>query len=100
MRTLKTIGIVVGGYATAALASALVVISGADSTGDSGSGVALIAMALYWGFLASKVGYRWFDFLFAAIPFYGIIWMFRIAHRVSFLPNRDWADRADGKPSI
>lgn len=93
MRTLKTIGIVVGGYALAALASALVVISGADSTGNSGSGVALIAMGLYWGFLATKVGYRWFDFLFAVIPFYGIFWMFRIAHRIAYLPNSDWPER-------
>lgn len=92
MRTFKTIGIVVGGYALAALASVLVVISGADSTGNSGSGVALLAMGLYWGYLATKVGYRWFDFLFMAIPFYGIFWAFRIANRVAFLPNKDWSE--------
>jgi hypothetical protein len=92
MRTLKTIGIVVGGYALAALASALVVISGADSTGNSGSGAALIAMALYWGTLATKVGYRWFDFLFMVIPVYGIFWAFRIANRIAFLPNKDWTE--------
>jgi hypothetical protein len=93
MRTLKTIGIVVGGYAIAMLASVLVVFSGADSSGDSGSGVALLAMGLYWGFLATKVGYRWFDFLFMIIPFYGIFWAFRIANRIAFLPNRDWPER-------
>jgi hypothetical protein len=92
VRTLKTIGIVLGGYALGAVASALIVISGADTTGNSGSGVMLLVLALYWGVLATKVGYRWFDFLFLLIPVYGIFWAFRIANRVAFLPSRDWPD--------
>ena len=98
MRTLKTIGIVVGGYVLAAIASALVVISGADTTGNSGSGVALLALGLYWGFLATKVGYRWFDFFFMVIPVYGIFWAFKIANRVAYLPNKDWSVLGSNSP--
>ena len=93
MRIFKTIGIVIGGYLIAMIASTLFIISGADTTGDSGTGAAILLICLYWGFLASKVGYRWFDFFFAAIPFYGIIWMFRVAYRIAYLPNRDWQVR-------
>jgi hypothetical protein len=94
MRTLKTIGIVIAGYLLAMLASAAVVISGADPSGDSGGGVALVTLCIYWGYLATKVGYRWFDFLFTLIPIYGVIWIFRIANRIAFLPNKDWEDSA------
>ncbi|CAN2175132.1 hypothetical protein MCEMRE203_00149 [Candidatus Nanopelagicaceae bacterium] len=93
MRTFKTIGIVVAGYVLAMLASAAVVITGADPSGDSGGGVALIALSAYWGYLATKAGYRWFDFLFSAIPIYGIYWIFKIANRIAFLPNKDWEER-------
>ena len=97
MRIIKSFGIVIGGYLLAILGSVLVVFSGADSTGESGSGVALIVFAAYWGLLATKVGYRWFDFFFAALPFYGIFWMFKIAHRIARLPLRDWAEKSNNE---
>jgi len=34
-----------------------------------------------YGFLASKVEYRWRDTLFQFIPIYGIFWTFRICYR-------------------
>jgi hypothetical protein len=91
MKIFKTVGIVLGGYIVAAISSALIALSGADTTGNSGSGVALITLAIYWGTLAKKVGYRWFDFLFLLIPIYGIIWAFRIANRVASLPEKRWS---------
>jgi hypothetical protein len=45
--------------------------------------------------MAPKVGYRWFDCFFAAIPFYGIFFIFRIANRVAFLPEIDWSQRTN-----
>lgn len=98
MRRIKTIGIVVFGYFLAGLASAIVVASGVDSTGNSGSGVALITLILFWGYLATKTGYRWFDFLFLLIPLYGIFWVFRIAYRIAYLPRKDWTDLGEASP--
>ena len=91
MRTLKTIGIVIGIYA-AALVAELVVVS---SSPDSGGGVSIIVILGLLAFMATKVGYRWFDCFFAAIPFYGIFFIFRIAHRVAHLPEIDWSQRTD-----
>jgi hypothetical protein len=91
MRKIKTIGIVIGIY-VAALVSELVVGS---SSPDSGGGVSIVAILGLLAFLAPKVGYRWFDCFFAAIPFYGIFFIFRIAHRVAHLPEIDWSQRTD-----
>jgi len=89
MRTLKTIGIVVGMYIAAFMADVVV----ASGSPDYQGGMTILVMLGFMAFFAPKVGYRWFDCFFAAIPFYGIFFIFRIAHRLAFLPARDWTDR-------
>jgi hypothetical protein len=64
----------------------------ASSSPDYQGGVTVLVILGFLAFLAPKVGYRWFDCLFAAIPFYGIFFIFRIAHRTAFLPNKDWTE--------
>jgi len=91
MRTIKTIGIVIGIYAAALIAELLV----GSSSPDSGGGVSVIVILGLLAFMATKVGYRWFDCFFAAIPFYGIFFIFRIAHRVAHLPEIDWSQRTN-----
>ena len=91
MRTLKTIGIVLSIYGLALIADIVV----SSSTPDYQGGVTALAVLGALAFLAPKVGYRWFDCFFAAIPIYGLFFIFRIANRVAFLPNRDWADRTN-----
>ena len=89
MRVFKTIGIVLGTYIVALIVD-LVVASGSP---DYQGGVTVLVLLGVYAFMATKVGYRWFDCFFAIIPFYGIFFIFRIAHRVAFLPNRDWSER-------
>jgi hypothetical protein len=91
MRTLKTIGIVIGVYATAIIAEVIMAIGSPDYQG----GITYLVILGILGFLAPKVGYRWFDCFFAIIPFYGIFFIFRIAHRLAFLPERDWSERIE-----
>ena len=91
MRIFKTIGIVIGIYA-AALVAELIVTSGSP---ESGGGVSVLVILGLLAFMATKVGYRWFDCFFAAIPFYGIFFIFRIAHRVAHLPEIDWSQRTN-----
>lgn len=91
MRIFKTIGIVIGIYA-AALVVELIVTSGSP---ESGGGVSVLVILGLLAFMATKVGYRWFDCFFAAIPFYGIFFIFRIAHRIAHLPEIDWSQRAE-----
>ncbi len=91
MRVFKTIGIVIGIYAAAAIAD-LIVTSGSP---ESQGGVTIVVILGILAFLAPKVGYRWFDCFFAAIPIYGIFFIFRIAHRTAHLPDIDWAPRAE-----
>jgi hypothetical protein len=89
MRTLKTIGLVIGMYAAALILDVIV----ASGSPDYQGGVTLFVILGFLGFLAPKVGYRWFDCFIALIPFYGIFFIFKIAHRVAILPTRDWAER-------
>lgn len=89
MRTSKTIGIVVGIYLSAFILDVIVASSNPEYQG----GITVIAILGFLAFLAPKVGYRWFDCFFAAIPIYGLIFIFKIANRVAYLPNRDWAER-------
>jgi hypothetical protein len=91
MRTLKTIGLVIGMY-VAALILDVIVASGSP---DYQGGVTLLVILGFMAFFAPKVGYRWFDCFFAAIPFYGIFFIFRIAHRLVFLPEHDWSERVN-----
>jgi hypothetical protein len=89
MRTLKTIGIVIGIYAIALIAE---IIMGSISP-DYQGGISFVVIIGILGFLAPKVGYRWFDCFFAVIPIYGLFFIFRIANRTAFLPNKDWSER-------
>jgi hypothetical protein len=74
MRTLKTIGIVLGIYLSAFILDVIV----ASSSPDYQGGVTVLAILGLLAFLAPKVGYRWFDCFFAAIPIYGLIFIFKI----------------------
>ena len=79
----------IGIYA-AALVMELVI---ASSSPDYEGGIGVIVILGILGFMAPKVGYRWFDCFFAAIPFYGIFFIFRIANRIAFLPEIGWSQR-------
>ena len=89
MRTFKTIAIVLGIY-IAAVVIDVIVASG--SPGYQG-GVTVLVLLGFLAVMAPKVGYRWIDCFFAAVPFYGIFFIFRIAHRIAFLPEIDWSER-------
>ena len=91
MRTFKTLGIVVGIYALAMFAE--IIMTSSSPSYEGGFSVVVILACL--GFLAPKVGYRWFDCFFAVIPIYGIIFIFRIAYRIANLPNVDWSARVN-----
>jgi hypothetical protein len=91
MRTFKTIGIVIGIYAVALIAELVV----ASSSSEYQGGITVLVILGILAILAPKVGYRWFDCLFAAIPFYGIFFIFRIAHRTAHLPEIDWSQRTN-----
>ncbi len=90
MRTLKTIAIVLGIYLSAFILDVIVAAGNSEYQG----GATVLAILGILAFLAPKVGYRWFDCFFAAIPVYGLIFIFKIANRVAYLPNRDWAERS------
>jgi hypothetical protein len=91
MRIFKTIGIVLGVY----IAAFVVDIVVASGTPDYQGGVTILVLLGFLALMGPKVGYRWFDCFFAAIPFYGIFFIFRIAHRIAFLPERDWSERVE-----
>jgi hypothetical protein len=65
----------------------------ASGSPDYQGGMTILVLLGFLAFLAPKVGYRWFDCFFAVIPFYGIFFIFRVAHRIVYLPARDWTDR-------
>lgn len=90
MRIFKTIGIVIGMYIAAFAMETIMYSSSPTYEG----GISILVLLGLLGFMAPKVGYRWFDCFMAIIPIYGIFLIFRIAHRVAFLPNRDWAERS------
>ena len=91
MRTFKTIGIVLGIY-FAALATDVAI---AINTPEYQGGVTVLIILGFMAYLAPKVGYRWFDCFFAAIPFYGIFFIFKIAHRIAHLASGDWSLRGE-----
>ena len=91
MRILKTVLIVIGIYAAAILLELVFVLS----SPDYGGGVTILVILGFLAFMAPKVGYRWFDCFFAAIPLYVIFFIFRISHRIAFLPERDWSQRTN-----
>jgi len=89
MRTLKAIGIVISIYVAAMVMEVIMALGSPDYQG----GISVLVILGILGFLAPKVGYRWFDCFFAAIPIYGIFFIFRIANRIAFLPEIDWSQR-------
>ena len=91
MRTFKTISIVIGIY----LAAMIMELVMASSSPDYEGGIGVIVILAILGFMAPKVGYRWFDCFFAAIPFYGIFFIFRLANRIAFLPEIGWSQRTN-----
>ena len=91
MRNLKTIAIVLGIYAAAIVMEVAIAFSSSEYEG--GIGALLILVLL--GFMASKVGYRWFDCFFALIPIYGLFFIFRVANRIANLPEIDWSQRTN-----
>jgi len=91
MRTFKTIAIVIGMYAAALVAELFMAFNSREYQG----GIAYIVVLAILGFMAPKVGYRWFDCFFVLIPFYGIFFLFRIAHRIAFLPEIAWSQRTN-----
>ena len=91
MRTFKSIGIVIGIYAVAMIAEFIM----ASSSPDYEGGITVLVILGILGFLAPKVGYRWFDCFFALIPIYGIIFIFRVAYRMAYLPAIDWSQRTN-----
>ena len=91
MRTLKTIGIVIGIYITAIVMEVIM----ASSSSDYEGGIGAIVILTLLGFMAPKVGYRWFDCFFVLIPIYGIFFIFRVANRIANLPQTDWSQRTN-----
>ena len=91
MRIFKTISIVIGIY-VAAMVMELII---ASSSHDYEGGISVMVILAILGLLAPKVGYRWFDCFIAAIPFYGIFFIFRIANRIAFLPEIGWSQRSN-----
>jgi hypothetical protein len=91
MRVFKTIAIVIGIYVAAVVMEIIMALSTPEYQG----GIGAIVILIFLGILAPKVGYRWFDCFFAAIPIYGLFFIFRLAHRVANLPNVDWAQRSN-----
>ena len=90
MRVFKTIAIVATMYLVAIILEVMMYLGSPDYEG----GITFVVLLCFLAFLAPKVGYRWFDCFLGAIPFYGIFFIFRIAHRTAFLPNKDWTERA------
>jgi len=91
MRTIKTIGLVIAMYLVALIVELIMVSGSPDYEGGLSALVILGILAI----TAPKVGYRWFDCFFAIIPVYGIFFIFKIAHRVAFLPKLDWELRTN-----
>jgi hypothetical protein len=89
MRIFKTISLVIGMY-IAAIAMELIMFSNSPTYEG---GMAILVILGLLGFMAPIVGYRWFDCFLAIVPIYGIVFIFRIAYRVAFLPQRDWSER-------
>ena len=70
----------------------------AEGTGwsiDPGSTLAVLLPLPVFALLAPRVSYRWFDCLFLLIPFYSLVWSFKILWRAAYLPFRDWTPRPD-----
>jgi hypothetical protein len=94
LRVLLTILLWIGAYLLAGLVG--LAASGSDAqVSSTGSGTGTLLLLAEYAWLARKVSYRWFDVLFAMIPFYGFFWMLRIMWRIAYLPFADWTPRPE-----
>jgi len=57
-----------------------------------------VVLMVVGAFIARRVSYRWFDAFLLLIPLVGLIYLWRFAWRLSFLPYRDWPPRPDEAP--
>ena len=89
MRLLKTVALVAGIYLASFIAEVIMVTASPEYEG----GLSVLVILGLLAFMAPKVGYRWFDCFLAAIPFYGIFFIFKLAHRVALLHKRDWLEK-------
>jgi hypothetical protein len=91
MRKLKTLGIVAGVYLVAIFMETVMTVSSPDYQG----GMSVLVIGASFSFMATKVGYRWFDAFLVLTPIYGIYFIFKIAYRIAYLPQRDWSNRGE-----
>jgi hypothetical protein len=69
-----------------------------QATQDVFDVIRAVVLAIYlvtYAIPARKVGFRWTDTFFQLIPVYGIIWQFRVVHRLVYLPHIDWTPRPE-----
>jgi hypothetical protein len=114
-RNWLTVGIVLVPFVVAGVLGVLVGAAVGSRTYSTDAAfeeaIANASSALYWlvvicfliayAVAARKVSYRWFDTFFLLIPIYSIVWQFKIAHRLAYLPHRDWAPRPEEvRPSL
>jgi hypothetical protein len=69
-----------------------------DEMSTNIDGISRIVVLSLMMYLSTKVGYRWFDGLLSAVPFYGVFYIGRTLWRASVLPHRYWKIREDDKP--
>jgi hypothetical protein len=92
LRTLIAGAIIVAGVAGWLALRHRVVIPLAGN-GPLADVLSLVFPVLFTGFLASRVSYRWVHGLYWVFPTLGIYFLWRVAWRVSVLPQRDWPGR-------
>jgi len=54
-----------------------------------------LVLLIVGALIARRVSYRWFDAFLLVIPLFGLIYVWRFAWRLAFLPYRDWPPRPD-----
>jgi hypothetical protein len=64
-----------------------------DEISTNIDGISRIVVLSLMMYLSTKVGYRWFDGLLSAVPFYGVFYIGRTLWRASVLPHRYWTIR-------
>jgi len=96
-RVTVTIALVAGLVAISAILGDFLASLLLDDGGSNGSKEAtqIWTLIVVAGLVATRVSYRWFDGLTLLLPIYGIVWLFRIAWRVAYLPFRDWTPRPE-----
>ena len=90
MRILKTIAIVIAPYFILMALGLFIGYLMIDVSDASLEAIGFLVVLGYYALLLPKVSYRSIDALFVTIPIYNVYFMFKIAHRLAYLPNRDW----------